>query len=75
MLVAAYQAAGKQTEAEHELDTVLPLIAQLDSQHPVVVVASQVSDLLQAIPVRDDAQADTHRRLLAAIETFQRQMP
>ena len=74
LLVAAYQAAGKQSEAAHELDTALPLIAQLDSQHAVVVVASQVSDLLRAMPVRGP-QIGYRNQLLAAVELFQSQRP
>jgi LuxR family transcriptional regulator, maltose regulon positive regulatory protein len=73
-LVAAYQAAGKQTEATRELDTALPLIAQLDSQHAVVVVASQMRDLLRTMPVHGP-QVGYRSQLLAAVEAFQAQRP
>jgi DNA-binding SARP family transcriptional activator len=73
-LVAAYLAAGNQQEAMAELDTVLPLLAQLDSQHGVVVAASQVSDLLLELPV-SGPQVRYHNQLLAAVEAFQIQRP
>jgi DNA-binding SARP family transcriptional activator len=72
ILVAAYQAAGKPNEAAQELDIALTLLAQLDNQHAVVVVASQVSDLLQAMPVRGP-QRGYRNQLLAAVEAFQTQ--
>ncbi len=74
ILVAAYQAAGKQSEAAHKLDAALTLLAQLDSQHAVIVLASQVSDLLRAMPVRGP-QVGYRNQLLAAVETFQAQRP
>ncbi len=51
ILVAAYQAAERKTEAMHEFNVVLPQITELDSQHGVIVVASQVSDLLQILAI------------------------
>jgi LuxR family transcriptional regulator, maltose regulon positive regulatory protein len=74
ILAAGYQAAGKQTEATHELDAALTLIAQLDSQHAVVVVASQVNNLLRAMPMRGP-QMGQRNQLLAAVEAFQAQRP
>ncbi|MCC6457160.1 MAG: tetratricopeptide repeat protein [Caldilineaceae bacterium] len=73
-LVAAYQAAGMQREAAHELGEALTLTAQLDSQHAVVIVASQMSDLLRAMPVHGP-QVGYRRQLLAAVELFQAKRP
>ena len=72
ILVAAYQTAGKQSEATHELATALPLITQLDSQHAVVVVASQVSEQLRAMPMRGP-QMGYRNQLLTAVKVFQTQ--
>jgi DNA-binding SARP family transcriptional activator len=74
ILVGAYQAAGQQTRATREFDAALPLIAQLDSQHAVVVVASETSDLLRAMPV-PGPQVGHRNQLLAAVEAFQAQRP
>lgn len=72
ILVAAYQKAGKQAEAARELEATLPLAAQLDSQHAVAVAASQVSDLLRAMPARGP-HAGQRNRMLAAVNAFQAQ--
>ena len=74
LLVAAYQGANKPSEATQELDAALSLIAQLDSQHAVVVIASQVSDQLRALPV-SRSQMGYRNQLLSAIEAFQTQRP
>lgn len=70
ILVAAYQTAGKQTKAQEELESTLALIAQLDSPHAVVVLASQMSDLLRSMPI-NGPQMGHRNQLLAAIEAFQ----
>lgn len=72
MLVAAYQAAGKQKEASDELGATLNLVALLDSQHAAVVAASQVTELIRAIPV-PGAQAALREQLMSAVEAFQSQ--
>jgi LuxR family maltose regulon positive regulatory protein len=73
-LVAAYQAAGDQNKAMAELDVALTQTAQLDSHHPIVVVASQVIDLLRAMPLQGP-QSGFRRQLLSAVENFHTQKP
>ena len=74
MLAAAYQAVGKQAEATREFTVALTLIAQLDTRHAVVVVASQVSDLLRAMAVHGP-QMGYCKQMLAAVDVFQAQRP
>ncbi|HXF60438.1 MAG TPA: tetratricopeptide repeat protein [Caldilineaceae bacterium] len=74
LLVAAYKAAGRQTKATEELSTILTLLAQLDSQHAVVVIASEVQELLRAVPACD-SQMSHRKQLLDAINAFHVQRP
>jgi DNA-binding SARP family transcriptional activator len=74
ILAAAYQAAGKQNEAARELEVALKLIAQLDSQHTVIVVASQVEKQLRAVPVRGPHMSQ-RKQLLSAVDAFQADLP
>jgi ATP/maltotriose-dependent transcriptional regulator MalT len=74
MLVAAYLATGKQSDATHELDTALTLTARLDSQHAVVVVASQFSDALRAMSFRSP-QLEFRNQLLAAVDAYEAERP
>ena len=74
VLVATYQAAHMLDEATHELDTALNVIAQLDSQHTVVVAASQVRELLQSMPVHE-THIGYRNQLLEAVAAFQSARP